>query len=527
MSDIVYGIDLGTTYSALARINELGQAEVVQNFEGDPTTPSVVYFEGERNVVVGAEAKRTLLSDPENACALVKRHMGTEHPMEFQGSVYTPESISALILSELVRTANNETGGQVDKVVITVPAYFGIQAREATRQAGTIAGLEVVGIVTEPVAAALSAVRGERQQTVLIYDLGGGTFDTTVLTISPGEADVIAIDGNRLLGGADWDQALVDLIIRKFAEQSGAPAEDAHDDDLFMAEVRGSAEDTKKALTRREQTTVRCRLGQWDEQVIVTRAEFELATRHLVAQTLEISQRVVAKAQEKRPGLTIDQVLLVGGSSRMPMVGAALRDQLGWNPVDTDFDLAVAKGAAIYGQAAIEEVLTTDEDEPARVQADAPARPYLNGARSLNVSNVLSRGLGVHLIDRETDEPFIKFLVHANDSLPATPPTLPAQTRVAQQQSVSIRLFEQVGERESRVPAENRELKAQDLPLPPMDAGAPIEITLEVTAEGLARVQAFDPTNGGRIDFEVLVAQLDEAQVEQAAEHVAAITLRS
>ncbi|WP_244928757.1 Hsp70 family protein [Nocardioides sp. W7] len=527
MSDTVYGIDLGTTYSALARINELGQAEVVPNFEGEPATPSVVYFEGERNVVVGAEAKRTLLSDPDNACALVKRHMGTEHPLEFQGRSHGPESISALILGELVRTANNSTGSQVDKVVITVPAYFGIQAREATRQAGAIAGLEVVGIVTEPVAAALSAVRGEQQQTVLIYDLGGGTFDTTVLQIGPGEADVIAIDGNRLLGGADWDLALVDLIIRKFSEQSGASAEDAHDNDLFMAEVRGSAEETKKALTRREQTTVRCRLGQWDEQVVVTRAEFEQATRDLVTQTLDISQRVVAKAQEKRPGLTIDQVLLVGGSSRMPMIGAALRDQLGWTPVDTDFDLAVAKGAAIYGQAALEEVLTTDADEPAEVPADAPARPYLRGARSLNVSNVLSRGLGVYLIDSQTDEPMIEFLVHANDSLPATPPTLPARTRVAQQPSVRVRLFEQVGERESRVPGENRELKAQELPLPPMDAGAPIEITLEVTSEGLARVQAFDPTNGGRIDFEVLVAQLDQEQVDKFTEEHDAITLRS
>ncbi|MGV1004585.1 MAG: Hsp70 family protein [Candidatus Nanopelagicales bacterium] len=351
----VYGIDLGTTYSAIARIDNLNTAEVILNLDAQPTTPSVVYFESDNNVVVGEEAKRTQLSDPDNACSFIKRQMGTVYPQEFRGKEYSPEGISALILKELVKSANNELGEEVSKVVITVPAYFGIQEKESTKQAGQIAGLEVVGIVTEPVAAALSlGIRGERPETLLVYDLGGGTFDTTIMRAEAGRIEVIAIDGNRTLGGADWDEALAQLITDKFVAQAGLGSDNPRDDGEFEIELLGQAEDTKKSLTKKESANVRCRYQGSDEQVTVTRTEFEAATRHLVAQTLEIGQRVVTAAKKKVPGLKVDRVLLVGGSSKMPMIEAALREQLGWEPVTTEFDLAVAKGAAIYGQPAVE-----------------------------------------------------------------------------------------------------------------------------------------------------------------------------
>ncbi|MFT4188959.1 MAG: Hsp70 family protein, partial [Aeromicrobium sp.] len=288
MSEKVYGIDLGTTYSAIAHINDLDQPEVMKNFEGDETTPSVVFFEDESNVVVGAEAKRSQLTEPDNTCSLIKRRMGDDYELEFWGKSFTPESISALTLSELVRTANSEQGGNVSKVVITVPAYFGVREKEATKQAGEIAGLEVVGIVTEPVAAALSVgVRGEQEETVMVYDLGGGTFDTTVMTVGPGKVDVVAIDGNRSLGGADWDQALAELIVEKFVTQAGLGDEDPMSDPDFEVELLSQAEDTKIRLTRRGEVKVRCRYQDKDEQVSVTRADFEEATRHLLTQTLD------------------------------------------------------------------------------------------------------------------------------------------------------------------------------------------------------------------------------------------------
>jgi molecular chaperone DnaK (HSP70) len=527
MSDSVYGIDLGTTYSAIARINDLDQAEVLLNYDSNPTTPSVVYFEGDDNVVVGAEAKRVQLSDPDNACSLIKRHMGTAYPQEFRGKEFSPESISALILKELVKTANSELGEEVNKVVITVPAYFGIQEKEATKQAGQIAGLDVVGIVTEPVAAALSlGIRGEQPETLLVYDLGGGTFDTTIMRAEAGRVEVIAIDGNRTLGGADWDDVLAQLIADKFVEQAGLGDENPRLDSEFEIELLGQAEDTKKSLTKRESATVRCRFQDKDEQVSVTRAEFEAATKHLVAQTLEIAQRVVATAEKKVPGLTVDRVLLVGGSSKMPMIDAALREQLGWSPASTDFDLAVAKGAAIYGQAAIDEVLSTDGEE-LEIAPDAEEKYFLGGSKSLSVTNVLSRGLGVRFEREDSDELYVRFFLHANDPIPASPDPVKGRTRVDNQTSVSIALYEQIGELESEVPEDNRRLQEKELPIPSLPKGSLIDIALVVTAEGLARVTAHDPVGGQTIDVEATVSVMSEEEVAAATIDVSGMTLRS
>ena len=527
MTDMVYGIDLGTTYSSIARINDLGQAEVLLNYDSNPTTPSVVYFEGGDNVVVGAEAKRVQLSDPDNACSLIKRHMGTVYPQEFRGQEYKPESISALILKELVKTANSELGEEVSKVVITVPAYFGIQEKEATKQAGQIAGLDVVGIVTEPVAAALSlGIRGEQPETILVYDLGGGTFDTTIMRAEAGRVEVVAIDGNKTLGGADWDDALAQLIADKFVEKAGLGDENPRLDAEFEIELLGHAEDTKKSLTKRENATVRCRYLDKDEQVSITRADFEAATRYLVAQTVEISQRVVAAAEQKVPGLKVDRVLLVGGSSKMPMIDAALREQLGWNPASTDFDLAVSKGAAIYGQAAIDEVLSID-GEKVDVAPDAKEKYFLGGSKTLSVTNVLSRGLGVRFVRRDSDELYISFIVHANDTIPAPPTKITAATTADNQKSVAVALYEQGGERESEVPEDNDLLQERQLPIPSLPKGSPIDITLDVTAEGLARVTAYDPTGGQTIDVEAHVSVLSEQEVAQAAKQVSGITIRS
>ena len=531
MSDKVYGIDLGTTYSAIARINDLDQAEIIRNTEGDFTTPSVAYFEESGNVVIGKQAKQVLVADPDNGAALIKRHMGTVYPLEYRGTTYTPESVSALILKEIVAAANIETGEDVTKVVITVPAYFGIQEREATKQAGEIAGLEVVGIVTEPVAAALSiGIGSDRTQTLFVYDLGGGTFDTTIMQVGGGKVEVVAIDGNRTLGGADWDQALVDLIAERFIAQAGLGEDDPRYDDAFLSELRRDAEQTKQSLTKRDSATVRCRYNSADEQITITRADFEDSTKYLVDQTIEICRRATALAESKRPGLTVDKFLLVGGSSRMPMVAAALKEQLGLEPIPTDYDLAVAKGAAIYGQTAVDEVLSTDGETASASEEQATATPkhYLGGASTLQVSNVISKALGVRFFRDEHDKTgYISFIAHSNDAIPMTADSIEPATLSDNQTSVALSIYEQRGEKESEDPESNEELKSVDLSVPPLPRNSPIHIDFAVTAEGLVQCKVTDPASGNFELIEVQTAVLSRDAVAAAKAQVSGLSLRS
>ncbi|MCG7301631.1 Hsp70 family protein [Brevibacterium ravenspurgense] len=527
MSENVYGIDLGTTYSALARINDLGMAEIVKNFEGNDVTPSAIFFEGGDNVVVGSEAKNAAASDPENSVTLIKREMGTDFKVDYQGSEWTPESLSSLILKELVTAANNETGEEVRKVVITVPAYFGTQEREATRQAGVIAGLEVEAIVAEPVAAALSlGLSDGNEETILVYDLGGGTFDTTVMKITSGRVEVVNTDGSRTLGGADWDNALLELVIDKFAQEAGIDGDDAKMDSDFMTDLSLRVEDLKKNLTRRNEAKTLCNWEGSKANVTITRAEFEAASKHLLRQTIDISKRTMEEAQKKYPDLAVDRVLLVGGSARMPQVAQALKDELGWDAQETDFDLAVAKGAAIYGKASVEEVLYSEGDE-APDTAGGEAKRFLGGASTLEVTNVLARGVGIQFVRAENGEPYIGFFASANDAIPMTD-TIQASTNSEGQTSVSIELYEQAGEVESENVEDNRLLKSVDLPFKkPMPRGSEINIDCAITSEGLIRIKATDPKTGDSVDLEATVSVLSEEEVAAATSQVAGITLRS
>lgn len=528
MSNTVYGIDLGTTYSAIARINEQEMAEVIKNFEGQDTTPSALFFESEDNVVIGAEAKRGALADPDNSCLLIKREMGTDYAVQYQGKDYTPESLSALILRAMVDAANEATGEDVDQVVITVPAYFGTQEREATRQAGQIAQLNVVGIVTEPVAAALSiGIRSEGAQTIMVYDLGGGTFDTTVMKVDSGKVEVVGIDGSRTLGGADWDEAMVQLLLERFKAEAGADAEGCEADDEFLLDLQLKAEEMKKSLTRKQEVKAPLRWESAKVSLTITRADFEAATKHLVNQTLDIAERTVKNAQQKEPGLTIDRVLLVGGSSRMPMISEALRNTLNWEPENTDFDLAVAKGAAIYGQAHIEEILSSDGEELPETTGNE-SKFFLGGARSLSVKNVLARGLGVQFVREASGDPYVHFFAHANDTIPCEPAPIDAQTVADQQTHVELSLYEQAGDQESENVTDNRELKSVDLPFAkPMPKESPVRILITITTEGLVRLKAEDPESGNSVELEATVSQLDEQQVQEAASQVSSLSLRS
>ena len=523
MSDKVYGIDLGTTYSAIAKIDEFGMPKEIKNMDGDDATPSVVYFEGDNNVIVGKEAKASLVAEPEHGVKLIKREIGNRYPLEFQGKEYTPESISGIILRSLVEAANAKEGTDVNQVVITVPAYFGTQEREATKQAGQMAGLEVVGIVTEPVAAALSvAQNSDKPETFLVYDLGGGTFDTTVMKVDQHRTDgpkveVLAIDGNRLLGGADWDDRLANVVAGKIQNQLGID-ENPLDDPEFRVELLQMVEDKKKSLTDRE--NVKIGPLYYDGQrvtVELSRDEFNEATADLVAQTIEIAKRTVATAEQNAPGLSIDRVLMVGGSSRMRMIPKALQDA-GWDPQPTDYDLAVAKGAALFGQNAIEEEATWEHEQRQELGDEVFEQKLedvggdvselkrqlpgaVGGSSGSMVANVLSRALGIAFVDG------IEFFFHTNDKLPAGPEIVGATTVENNQISAEVTLYEQAGEIESSEIADNKLLATVEMPIPAgKPAGYDIDLVLSVSDEGLCVVVVSDPQTGEERRLEAAVS---------------------
>lgn len=526
----VFGIDLGTTYSAIARVNEYGQAEVIRNAAGNIMTPSVVYFEsGSENIIVGEEAKNSVVAEPDRVVTVIKRHMGEVFPLDFDGKEFTPESISALILRALVDFAQEQTEIESKKAVITVPAYFGVQEKEATRQAGVIAGLDVMQIITEPVAAALSYgvnIKDERK-TVFVYDLGGGTFDTTILKISPDALEVVAIDGNRVLGGVDWDNRLAELVNEKFVAETGVE-DDPMDDDEFVADLMQTVEKVKIALSQKETATANLRLGAAKAKVAVSRAEFEAVTRNLLDQTIEIAQRTLEAGQSKEPGLEIDEYLLVGGSSMMPAVAAAVQAAFSKEPKLMDPNLAVAKGAAIYSTLGDVPDVTSGEAPTgdAAPGSAAAAGDGAAGAPGGNISvpgrmvtNVLPKGLGIRVWDEPSQSDVVAFLTHKNDQLPIVDRMVEFSCAQDNTQNLPISLWEQNGDEESPDLANNKEVTpdgALFTGLPNLSKGSPIQVLVNVDEQGLVNLSVSDPQSQKVLELGLTMSVLQDEDVEKA-----------
>lgn len=352
-----YGIDLGTTYSCIATLDRNGNPEVIRNqTDASDTLASAVYFESADNVVVGASAKDMVETDGDRVVQFVKRQIGKKDAQtyEFDGKTYTPVEISALILKRLRQIAE-EQGNTVEDVVITCPAYFGFEERNATKKAGELAGLNVLNLINEPTAAALSycARQFQEERNILVYDLGGGTFDVTIVRMSlETNADgnevqkvkIVATGGNDLLGGKDWDDKLFDHILQACCDENGlAPDEiDAETRQL----IRGKVEPTKKKLSTAESAKVKVNVNGSMTSVTITREEFENLTADKVAQTMSY----VDTTLQETGNIEIDTVLLVGGSTYMPMIRNAVEAKF---PGKLRFDqpeCAVARGAAIYGR---------------------------------------------------------------------------------------------------------------------------------------------------------------------------------
>ncbi|HSV66451.1 MAG TPA: Hsp70 family protein [Mycobacteriales bacterium] len=544
-----YGIDLGTTYSAVAFIDETGRPTMVRNsLTNDETTPSVVYFENADNVVVGKTAKDIAQLYPDRVVSLVKREMGQDRQWDYDGTVYTPESISALILRRLVEDTRLYTGQDVSRAVITVPAYFGMLERDATRKAGEIAGLEVLGIVPEPVAAALEyEVTDGADRTVLVYDLGGGTFDITVIRISVDAIEVLCTDGDQKLGGADWDERLLSFLVDELIAVN--PGTDPRDDEQFMQELAITAEETKRSLSQVESRSLPLRMAGASALVTVTRQAFAERTRDLLDRTIDYTRRALGRLREKDPDATIDEVLLVGGSTRMPMVAERLRAEFGWSPRLHDPDLAVAKGAARFALGRSvwqwdrdDGAMPTPEQRQKRVdqlalETGLPA-DTIAAIAVKKITNVLPKAFGVKLIDTSQpgweDNPdgamYVEHLVHADDPLPSGPHRLSARTAYASQTSVEVQVYEQAGQVETSSLSGNKSVDRGAgviSGLPPLPKGSPLDITMIVDEEGLLSVRAMEPRTGKGLVIEVRVGVLSQEDVDRARQAVAGITVRA
>ncbi|MGH9937455.1 MAG: Hsp70 family protein, partial [Blastocatellia bacterium] len=346
----IFGIDLGTTYSCIAYVDETGKPVIAPNFEGDLTTPSVVHFESPDNIVVGKEAKNASKLFPDRVVEFVKRYMGdAATSYDIDGVNYKPEAVSSFILRKLVSDAARALGEEIKDVVITCPAYFGNNEREATKNAGELAGLNVHLILNEPTAAAIcyGLDKQKDDQVVLVYDLGGGTFDVTVIALDKGNIQVVVTGGDHSLGGKDWDDRLTHHLAECFRNEN--PSEGSPLDDKYsFQELAKAAEEAKKALSAREKYPLMVSHNGKRTRVELSRETFDEVTNDLLERAIGLTKHLLEDAKTK--GFDrIDQILLVGGSSKMPRVARRIEEALGRQPQLFEPDLAVAKGAALMG----------------------------------------------------------------------------------------------------------------------------------------------------------------------------------
>ena len=495
----IIGIDLGTTNSCVAFL-EGGKPTVIPNFEGDRTTPSVVGFTKDGERIVGVTAKNQAVSNPERTVISIKREMGSDYKVKIDGKQYSPQEISAMILAKLKADAEAYTHETITQAVITVPAYFTDAQRQATKDAGRIAGLEVLRIINEPTAAALAygldkgdLMNGNKaSQKVFVYDLGGGTFDISILDIGDGLIEVVATAGNNRLGGDDFDQKIIEYMVAQFKAENGIDLlKDLSDKELptVKQRLKATAEDAKKKLSNAQSTHINIPFimmgssGPLHLDCDLTRAKFNAMIEPLIEQTIRLTKQAMADASYSVAD--IDKILLVGGSTRIPAVVEAIKNFSGKEPFkDVNPDECVACGAAIQGGVLggeVKDILLRD------------VTPLSLGIETMG-------GVFTRLIDRNTSIPTRKSEVFstASDNQPA----------------VDIHVLQ--GERS--MAADNKTLGRFELTgIPPAPRGIPqIEVTFDIDTNGIVQVSAKDKGTGKEQKITITSTKLSEEQIQAA-----------
>lgn len=487
------GIDLGTTYSAIATLDDHGRPYTLPNRDGDMLTPSAVLLLDDGSAVVGQAALDVALEQPDRVATLVKRRMGyPEYGRPVAGRNFRPETLSAILLRKLVQDAELQIG-PIRQAVITVPAYFDDTRRKATQDAGQIAGLDVIDILDEPTAAALAysfqsqpGVRGTplvqtegSERTVLVYDLGGGTFDVTLVRLAGRRFQCLAIEGDVRLGGRDWDDRLVDHVANQFVRQHGC---DPRTNEQTLANLTSAAERAKRTLSRVPQTSVTCSHEGRMLTVTLTRQEFETLTRDLLIRTRMTAQQVLRQA-----GLNweqVDEVLLVGGSTHMPMTRQMMHELTGKQPNSSlAVSEVVARGAALHAGI----VATQHSSSPEGLEGSA--RELLGQVVEINVN---AHSLGVEVRNRQ-QERVNNVLVTKNTQLPAAASRV-YYTVAADQRVVRVKVLQGEATRaEDCIPI--GECWIEELP-PNLPNHSPIQVRCGVASNGLIEVLALDMTSG-------------------------------
>lgn len=537
-----YGIDLGTTYSCVARLDSNGNPEVIRNNEDDSNTvASVVFFENENNVVVGQAAKENIETDGDRVVQFVKREIGKLPPRtyEFDGKTYTPVEISALILTRLKNLVESQ-GGTIEDVVITVPAYFGLEERSATKQAGELAGFNVLSLINEPTAAALSycARQFQEDRTILVYDLGGGTFDVTVVKMSMTQNDagkdvqkinVLATGGDDRLGGKDWDDKLFEHILHACCDESGLTPEEIEAE--TRQDIRGKVEEAKRKLSKKQSAKVRIDVNGSRTEIVITRADFERMTSDKVAQTMNF----VDSTLQKVPDAVIDTVLLVGGSTYMPMIKNAVEEKFPGKVQQHDPDQAVAKGAAIYASMLVVEEgsqsptsAETSDGETSTIKTEHAEQLTAKFA----VEDQTPRSFGPGVMDMKASKPkyVLENFIKIGEKMPAvfSKTYYPMEDN---QERVRLRAFENMstddvvipcvdedGNPQATDPAHNVKLLGELIVNLPENTSrdTPINVTFKVDASGV-HVEAVN-TKTGEV-FETFLRTESDIDVEKSAVH--------